>query len=613
MDYKLSEGSSIYVRAMYSQFKEHFDKSAYTLGDVVGADGTITGSAPKYSISGFRPDFAIGSLVTGGKHLFAGSWLSWDLSVARSRALDAATNPKGDFKAIGALKSLTACKYDPAGTTNAYRPQFASACSAAGASVFDASQYALKDIIITNGQAVQLNLQGSVAVGRDYHVGTHSAAFEIGAKVRNGHKFQDVATNTYLPIKGSILLNSFASGPADSGYYGGSYTQGPFANYGAMMGYFDANRSGFTLDSNATRLKSDPNNYGLIERVSAGYLMNTLQFGRFRLQTGVRFEGTQLNVLGYHVVSDKNGTYASTTPVSTQGSYLDVLPSVQLRYKLSSSRDIRAVYGRGISRPNPYDLVPYVNESDQAQTIAVGNPALKPEHANNFDLLFEQYVSSVGLIQAGYFYKDLTDPIYQFQSTLSSGAYNGYLQSQMANGSRAHLMGVEVSYQHYFRFLPGPFRGAGIAANYIHTASVASHLPGRSDNPALPRQTPNAWNIGPTWDRGRVSIRMGVSYNGSAIYAYHYQDRATTGIPLEPAPLGGLQGPKGDQYYYPHLQVDAQASVRLGRGLTAVVYGLNLNNEVFGYYNGSPQYVVQREYYARSIAGGVRWNLNPGQ
>jgi len=39
-----------------------------------------------------------------------------------------------------------------------------------------------------------------------------------------------------------------------------------------------------------------------------------------------------------------------------------------------------------------------------------------------------------------------------------------------------------------------------------------------------------------------------------------------------------------------------------------VVYGLNLNNEVFGFYNGSPQYFNQREYYRPTVAAGFRWS-----
>ena len=34
---------------------------------------------------------------------------------------------------------------------------------------------------------------------------------------------------------------------------------------------------------------------------------------------------------------------------------------------------------------------------------------------------------------------------------------------------------------------------------------------------------------------------------------------------------------------------------------------LNLNNEVFGFYNGSEQFPIQREYYNRTISAGLRW------
>lgn len=75
------------------------------------------------------------------------------------------------------------------------------------------------------------------------------------------------------------------------------------------------------------------------------------------------------------------------------------------------------------------------------------------------------------------------------------------------------------------------------------------------------------------------------------------------------APTSASKGPNGDNYLYSHLQVDAQASFRLPKGFTAIVYGLNLTNEVFGFYQGSPIWVVQREYYNRTYAAGLRWSL----
>jgi hypothetical protein len=64
-------------------------------------------------------------------------------------------------------------------------------------------------------------------------------------------------------------------------------------------------------------------------------------------------------------------------------------------------------------------------------------------------------------------------------------------------------------------------------------------------------------------------------------------------------------------YFYSHFQVDAQGSVRIAQGLNVVLAGLNLNNEVFGFYQGDPQYMIQREYYQPTFEIGLRWS--PGR
>ena len=72
---------------------------------------------------------------------------------------------------------------------------------------------------------------------------------------------------------------------------------------------------------------------------------------------------------------------------------------------------------------------------------------------------------------------------------------------------------------------------------------------------------------------------------------------------------GGLKGPLGDVYLFSHFQVDAQGSYYLGKGLTFAFAGLNLNNAVFGFYQGSPQYFIQREYYKPTYTFRFRWEL----
>jgi len=51
-----------------------------------------------------------------------------------------------------------------------------------------------------------------------------------------------------------------------------------------------------------------------------------------------------------------------------------------------------------------------------------------------------------------------------------------------------------------------------------------------------------------------------------------------------------------------------QGSYRIYKGLSFFAYGLNLSNEVFGFYQGSPIYPIQREYYHPTMAFGMRWS-----
>jgi hypothetical protein len=181
--------------------------------------------------------------------------------------------------------------------------------------------------------------------------------------------------------------------------------------------------------------------------------------------------------------------------------------------------------------------------------------------------------------------------------------------SQPGNAGSATLQGFEASYQHHWGFLPGIWSGLGLSANYSFTTSKAHGLPLRTDEPALLRQAPHTWNISPTYDRGRMSVRVGMSFNGTNIFAYQYQTLNSDGTPMAPGDLtaGGTNGPGGDSYLYAHFQLDTQVTTQLTRGLSLVAYGLNLNNEVFGFYNGSPQYVVQREFYKPTFAIGFRY------
>jgi TonB-dependent receptor len=595
-DYRINSGSALSLRGFYSTFRNWGQKWVYSLND---------GDVPSASIDWRRPDYAVGNLVLSGRHTLGQNWVNWDASMARSRMLQSDGNGGASFKWNG---PDTNCSYDPAATTDPNHPMWSASCFAPGpTNTEDINNYRLSKWNPPSvGESVQLNWQGSASYGEVYHVGERVGTLEFGGKFRNAHKNNDGYTSTYTVAKGvTVPIAQFAGTFTDAKYYDNVYPW-PLQNvdYLLVQNYVQAHPSQFVFTGGPGPNKSQ---FDLTERVGAGYVMNTIDLNaQSRLVAGVRVESTHVDTLSFNANS-------GLVDFSAGGNYVDVLPSVAYKWAATPATAIRLVYSRALSRPDPQDLAQAVSPVDTTQnppTVSLGNPNLKAEHANNYDILLEQYLKPLGLIQAGYFYKSLSDPIIATQTRPTTGPYTGYLVSQPGNAGSATLQGIEVAYQQHLTFLPGALAGFGLSANYSYTTSEARGLPLRTDSPALLRQAPNTWNISPTYDRPRWSARLGLSYNGANIYAYQYQNLNSDGTPMAPGDLtaGGAAGPGGDNYLYVHLQVDAQATFQIAQGFSAIVYGLNLTNEVFGFYNGSSQYVVQREFYKPTFAAGVRWN-----
>jgi TonB-dependent receptor len=588
-DYRLHNDSSAYVRGLFAEFKDFGD--TWNVQENVGNLLTQTTSDNTGNVVlrhlNRTPEQRIYSVAAGERLNLGRSFFNYQFAVSRERQ-------DGQFpSAYFTSPSNVAFGID---TTNPTTPKFP---VLNGININDPTAYTFTQIIGAVDPVRELDLEGTVSLAHHYAAGSHFGSFEAGLKIRSGDKTNktyepvDVATGSPSLLYSQVL----GSAPKDPNFYFGQYALPPLSDYNKILGFFATNPTAVSLDLTQTRTRSDPNNYHTIERIFAGYAMNTISFGKARIETGVRIETTRSSFTGYHVTLDTNGNYVSTNPVVGDNLYVNVLPSVNFQYSFTPDTKLRAGYGRGIARPNFSDLPPYILEDDSAQQVFVGNPALKPTTADNFDLLGERYLKSVGLIQAGVFYKDLHDPIFSVTSSLTSGLYPGFTQVKPINGTTAHIFGFEAAYQQLLTFLPGMLNGFGVTANYSHTTSRAV-VPQRTDNPALARQGPNNWNLGVTYDKKRLSTRLGLTHNDAYIYQYNY----VTGADL------GLKGPNGDNYTYAHTQLDLQGSYRIRGGLKFIGSVLNLNNEVFGFYLGSPIYPNQREYYSRTFTFGLRWS-----
>lgn len=86
--------------------------------------------------------------------------------------------------------------------------------------------------------------------------------------------------------------------------------------------------------------------------------------------------------------------YTFATQKKTYGSYL---PSLNVVYEVSDDFQVRGAISRTMTRADPNSMIAGVNFSDlTAQSLSLGNPALKPFYSNNIDMGFEYYTGGAG-------------------------------------------------------------------------------------------------------------------------------------------------------------------------------------------------------------------------
>ncbi len=501
-------------------------------------------------------------------------------------------------------------------TNDPFLPGVRITASPGSGSIFDGSTYLLDHIQFQDNHTFERDVVGQADYSSSYTLGTKPGTWQAGFKARDVIKNQLFNQPSASYNGDSALLSRFPSNRDASNYYFGRYGTGPQAQSTNIIAFYGANAGQFTLQSNTARdLRSD---FHVSEREYAGYIENTITHGRFRYNMGLRIESTSNGVQGNQADSAGN-----ISPVYTTNNYVYVLPSAGVQFNLDNNTDFRLAFSLGLARPNYGDLAPFLvfnqnapqNNSSNPQLTA-GNPNLKATLAENLDLLGEHYLRGIGVIQGGIFYKQIFNDI--FSSVVSvpyvlPGAAQpaNVLEGLPVNGGSSHLIGGEGSYEQHLSRLPGALNGTGYRFNYCYVASV-TEVPGRSDRPALVGTAPNNWNVDLTYDKYGLSARMGLTHNDAYIAAYQYTDGTPIAGSATAITPGGSRGAAGDNYYYPHTQVDAQINylVPKGRGVSIVAQFLNLNNEVFGFYNGSEQYSTQREYYSPTYTFGLRWTSN---
>jgi TonB-dependent receptor len=403
-----------------------------------------------------------------------------------------------------------------------------------------------------------------------------------------GGKYRDKAKDRtggalLLDPAADIRLSDFADTSFSSGtFLGGRYDPGPFVNPAQALTF----RSRFNLSG-----EIDPEaplaNFDATENVAAGYVMGELHLGpKLFVLPGVRYERTSFEYVGNTVAFDEDGDFAGASPAGGTGRYATLLPGLHVRYALTPATNVRTALTRTLARPNYYDLVPYELVIAEDREAEIGNPDLQPTRAWNVDFMFEHYLQSVGILSAGVFYKSLRDYIFPFTfEEVRNG--EDYRVEQPQNGESASIFGLEFAAQSQLTFLPAPFNGLGIYANYTFSDSEAV-FPGADGRRAtLPGQARHVGNVAISYEKRGFSGRVSVNFHGSY---------------LDDVGVDALD----DEYYDTHRQVDVSFSQRIQRGVRVFVDLNNLSNAPLRYYRGVWNRVIQEEYYSWSSSFGVK-------
>jgi len=610
VDYRFSPVTSISFKGLWSLFENFGTRYVYDIataqtGSTFGDSGDSAGVGTRGFGTGAELSREV-SQRTPREQLYGGT-LGFHTQLGSITAV-ASANLAGTRQSVNDYRFSPFIFDGPGGqgltvaydATDRKNPTYSYLGSSMTVAAGNPANYALNSFSTSDGLTTGRDFGGAVDLSLPYTAGSIASTLHFGGKMRDERKdFSNRARS--FSSSTDLMLPQVLGTFSDPRYYtdlSNAYAIGPMPSLGASNDY--ENTHPFQDVTNVVR--DQLASFNGSERIYAGYLSNTLGVGALQLYLGLRAENTRSAYTGHVVTRDTTGQVLGVTTVPGSQTYTDLFPSAQFRIAFAPETQLRLAVTRGIARPNYSDLAPHLsgtvggNKSNPAN-LSSGNPDLKPQHAWNYDAMVEHFFQSVGVISGGVFYKSINDLIIN-QTFVYNGpvaAFVGQAGTRPTNVGSGHLVGLEAEWTQRLTSLPGLFNGLGFDANYTHISSRALVDPSTNRFAQLPRQSPDLGNFGLTYDRGPISGRAAWSYQGPNIVSYG----------------DGTATANGDNYFYAHSQIDASLSYNFTSAIQLQLQALNLNNAVFGFFNGTPKqdYSIQREYYGRTFYLGAKYGL----
>lgn len=350
---------------------------------------------------------------------------------------------------------------------------------------------------------------GNLDISRDLDGGFFSSV-RIGAKIGDRDiSFEAKGVGVAATALTGLTLADFATSFPATNFLGFVDSPNlprswPFPDAAALRLRFPFDT---VLANPVVRTQDATQNYSVREKALAGYAQLDIDSGKLRGNLGIRVVRTNQDNTGFIL----SGT--TITPTTSSRSYTNALPSINLNYELADKVLLRFAASKAMSRATFAELSNAATVNAGAGTATLGNPNLDPYKSNNLDLSVEWYFAKGGLLSAGLFLKDVNSFVTtaQTREVLPGLGTDPFLVNRPINGS-AKVKGFELAYQHNFTFLPAPFDGLGILANYTFVDTKSTFAdPVSGGFLPMPGASKHSGNIVAFYEKDWFSTRL--AYN----------------------------------------------------------------------------------------------------
>ena len=361
--------------------------------------------------------------------------------------------------------------------------------------------------------------------------------------------------------------------------------------------------------------------YEATERLSAGYVMTELNIGpRLMILPGVRYEYEHSEYSGFdgdyqgklddlEEEDDLLANFSDTTATRNTGM---LFPMVQARYRVTDWFDIRVARTVSASRPSFTHLSPRFRINYDARDVRRANTQIRLMRSTNYDLFLTFNHNRLGLFTVGGFYKEVEDLIYTRNANIIVPEDLGLpantrlfsISEPVNNENLTTVHGFELEWQSNLTWLPSPFNGLVLNANYSRFNSEAHYHSFEFQRTAQGIVGIDTFRVAPMTHQADhiANVSVGYDYRGfSSRISMQYQGATLRSIGSRP---------ELDRYTDDYLRFDASIRQRFfSRQLSLFANLHNITNRE----DRSSQFTYDRprsiEYYGMAFDIGMEFRF----